>query len=483
MLVRYKSFVINALISTAILLLGLTLYHTYFLSATKIIEKSPTPSYAEVSLNQPINRWREFNRYNAVTPNFNKAAVNTTESVVFINAYEKIGSSLFKNEVKREKGSGVIISDDGDIITNYHVIADADFIEVTLADKREFVAQVIGTDQVSDIALLKIEAESLSHLLFTNSDSLKVGDWVLAVGNPFGLQSTVTAGIVSAKARDIDILDKNDIGSYIQTDAVLNPGSSGGALVNSQGQLMGISTAILSSTGNYQGLSFAIPSNVARKVVVDIKEFGSVQRGKIGAGIRDVDDEMAKKMGLPAVAGVYINRINLNSAASDAGLRKGDVIINISGNEVNAVSSFYESINKYRPGDDITISYYRNGKLRSCSLQLRNLLNTTDFVSVRKDKILRDLGIEIRDLNSIEKERVKSNGVMIISVSNGSLMSKTNMEPGYIVESFNDIPVSNSQEFISLIKNTGDSVILRGFYERYPGQYPYSFTLGDIKNN
>ncbi|MCL4114885.1 UNVERIFIED_CONTAM: hypothetical protein GTU68_036708, partial [Idotea baltica] len=380
-------------------------------------------------------------------------------------------------------GSGIIISPDGDIITNYHVIANADFIEVTLADKREFVAHVIGTDQVSDIALLKIEAESLSHLLFTNSDSLKVGDWVLAVGNPFGLQSTVTAGIVSAKARDIDIIDKNDIGSYIQTDAVLNPGSSGGALVNAHGQLMGVSTAILSSTGNYQGLSFAIPSNVARKVVVDIKEFGSVQRGKIGAGIRDVNDDMAKKMGLPAVAGVYINTINLNSAASDAGLRKGDVIVNISGNKIQSAPSFYESINKYRPGDEITISYYRNEKISTCTLTLRNLLNTTDYVSVRKDKILRDLGIEIRDLNSIEKERVKSNGIMIISVSNGSVISQTNMEPGFIVESFNDIPISNSQEFIALIKNTADSVILRGFYERYPGQYPYSFNLESVQGN
>lgn len=475
-------YAINVLLSTIIVVIGICLYHFFVPHRIIVSEKKLSPSYESVSIEQSSWKPRDMRLGQVLNHSFVHAAKKTTASVVFINAYEKIGTSLFKNEVKREKGSGVIISNDGDIITNYHVIANADFIEVTLADKREFVAQVIGTDQVSDIALLSIEAASLPHLLFSNSDSLDVGDWVLAVGNPFGLQSTVTAGIVSAKARDLDIVDKNDIGSYIQTDAVLNPGSSGGALVTADGQLMGISTAILSSSGNYQGLSFAIPSNVARKVVVDIKEFGSVQRGRIGAGITDVNDEIAKKIGLPAVEGVYLNSIHLNSAASEAGLQKGDVILSIAGQKIHSAPAFFEIINGYRPGDRVNLTYYRNGKSKSCYIILRNSLNTTDFVSVRKDKILRDIGIEIRDLNSLEMSRLNAKGVMIISVSNGSLVSKTNMEPGFIVESFNNMPIRNSQEFIALMKNTSDSVILRGFYERYPGQYPYSFSLKDINN-
>ncbi len=476
-----KSYVINGVVSV-IIVLGITvIYHHIWGNKVRVIEVQPPIRYSEVSIHEKYKD-RLHSIYAGLAPNdFVKAASKAMASVVFINAYERVGTSLFRNEVKREKGSGVIISSDGDIITSYHVIANADFIEITLADKREFVAKVIGIDPVSDIALLKIEAEQLPHLLFTNSDSLNVGDWVLAVGNPFGLQSTVTAGIVSAKARDIDIIDKHDIGSYIQTDAVLNPGSSGGALVNARGQLMGICSAILSSTGNYQGLSFAIPSNMARKVVVDIKEFGSVQRGKIGAGITDVNAEIAKKKSLPSVEGVLLNSVNLNSAASEIGLKKGDVIVEISGAKIKDTPSFYETINKYRPGDEILISYYRNGALRTHRLTLRNLLNTTDYISIRKDKILRDIGIEIRDLNSKEKKRVKAKGIMILSVSKGSIVSKTNMEPGFIVERFNNIPISNAQEFLSLLKNARDTVVLKGFYERYPGQYPYSFILDTNK--
>jgi len=433
--------------------------------------------FYNVSLKNKLEERRAAIFNSSVPTDFIKAAEKTVPSVVFINAYEKKSGSFVKKEYQVERGSGIIVSPDGDIITNYHVIEDADYIEITLGDKREFIAEVVGIDKQSDIALLHIEANSLPYLLFANSDSLHVGEWVLAVGNPFSLLSTVTAGIVSAKARNLDNLDKNDISSYIQTDAVTNPGSSGGAIVNTDGQLMGISTAIFSSSGNYEGMSFAIPSNVARKVQVDLKEFGAVQRGKIGIGINDVNAELAKKLNLENISGVMINSVNLNSAAAIAGLRRNDVVVGIQNTDILSTSEFYEEINQYRPGDDIKVEYIRKGAKKSTMLTLRNHLNTTDYIAVHKEKILSDLGIEIRDLNSIESKRLKAEGVMIISVSKGSTIYQTNMEPGFIVETFNNIPITNSQEFISLLKNTDANVELKGFYERYPGKFPYSFIL------
>ncbi len=463
------------ILSTIILIVcSIWVYDQYFQRIT-VIEKIPD-NYQEVSLaDQTQRRWDSFR--SSAPDDFIYAAAKSKSSVVYITSYQKINKSRYKDEYRREKGSGVIISDEGDIVTNYHVIANADYIEITLEDKREYIAEVIGKDESTDLALLKIEAKGLPYLIFANSDSLQVGEWILAVGNPFGLQSTVTAGIVSAKARNIDALNKNDIESFIQSDAVINPGSSGGALVSSSGLLMGICTAIISKSGNYEGLSFFIPSNLARKVIVDLKEFGTVQRGKIGISISDVDADLARKVKLPFIKGVYINSINLNSAAAEAGFKKQDVITTLDKQTVNSSSEFYEELNRFRPGDEILIEYYRKGKFYNASLILRNYLNTTDYITVLNDKILRDLGMEIRDLNSIEKSRNKTEGVMVISVSKGSTIDKTKMEPGYIVEYFNNVKIKNAQEFLSLLKNTDKNITLRGFYERYPGVFPYSFEL------
>ena len=454
-------------------IVAIWIYATYFDEVTVIEEKNN--SFNEVSFDY-LERQRWANFSSAVPTNFIEAADKAKAAVVYVTSHEKISNRLYKDTYRREKGSGVIISSAGDIVTNHHVIADAEFIEIRLEDKREFVAEVVGIDESTDLALLKIEANNLPHLVFADSDSLHVGEWILAVGNPFGLQSTVTAGIVSAKARSIDVLDNKDIESFIQSDAVINPGSSGGALVNTSGLLMGVCTAIMSKSGNYEGLSFAIPSNLARKVVIDLKEFGSVQRAKIGISIADVDDYWAKKMRMPFIKGVYINSINLNSAAALAGLKKKDVILAIQENPINSTSEFYEEINNYRPGDEIKVRYFRKGNTYSTDVVLRNYLNTTDYITVRNDKILRDLGIEIRDLNSKEKERLNTEGVMVISVSKGSTVDDTNMEPGYIVEYFNTIRIKNTREFISLLKNTEGQVTLKGFYERYPGVHPYSFS-------
>lgn len=471
------SFHLRQSLITLFLIVGAIWVYDHFFQRIKVIEQPLSP-YNEVSLAERTQRkWENF-RSSAPT-DFIRTAEKVTSSVVYISSYEKINDSRYQEEYRREKGSGVIISHDGDIVTNHHVIANADYIEITLEDKREYIAEVVGTDESTDLALLKIEAKNLPHLIFANSDSLRVGEWILAVGNPFGLQSTVTAGIVSAKARNIDALNQNDIESFIQSDAVINPGSSGGALVNSNGLLMGICTAIISKSGNYEGLSFFIPSNLARKVIVDLKEFGAVQRGKIGISISDVDADLARKVNLPFIKGVYINSINLNSAAAAAGFKKKDVITALENIPVNSSSEFYEVLNKFRPGDKINIVFYRRGQPKSANIILRNYLNTTDYITVRNDKILRDIGIEIRDLNSIEKSRINTEGIMVISVSKGSTIDKTKMEPGFIVEYFNDIRVTNAQEFLSLLKNTEKEITLQGFYERYPGVFPYSFYVNN----
>ena len=464
----------HAMISLLLIGLSLFLYHT-FLNKDKLIIED------QAALFRKVNE-KDFyiNRYNSILSsthpsNFVKTADKSKASVVFVISYEKMEGSVYSEGYKRERGSGVIISDDGYIVTNEHVIAEADFVEITLEDKREFVAEVVGIDKTSDLALLKIETSNLPYLIFGNSDSLQVGEWILTIGNPFGMQSTVSAGIVSAKARNIDVLDQNALESFIQTDAVINPGSSGGALVNTNGLLMGISTAIVSSSGGYEGLSFAIPSNLAHKVIIDLREFGSVQRGKLGITIANVDANTARQVGLEQITGVLVASVNLNSAAAEAGISRGDIITHIQETAISSPSEFYERINRYRPGDKLNLSYFRKSKSSQTAVTLRNHLNTTDFLRVRSDKILRNIGIEIRDLNSIEKSRMNAEGVMVISVSKGSDIHNTNMEAGFIVTHFNSNRIYDVDEFISLLKKTEGHITLNGFYERYPGEFVYEF--------
>ncbi len=468
MTMNSKSIILNFFLSCIVCFSTIVIYHNSRVKHSFNDKSSFELDYVKVSHGF-------INRLTYAPNNFIRAAKKSTNSVVYIIAYDKAKGSFFSEGYTREKGSGVIISDDGYIVTNNHVINNADFIEITLQDKREFVAEVIGTDESTDLALIKIEASNLPFIVFANSDSLKVGEWILAVGNPFGLQSTVTAGIVSAKARNIDALSKDDIESFIQSDAVINPGSSGGALVNSDGLLMGICTAILSSSGNYEGLSFAIPSNLARKVIIDLKQFGSVQRGKLGITVSDVNADIANRYGLTVIRGVQISSVNLNSAAAQSKLRRTDIILSIDQQGINNTSEFYEQINQYRPGDELVVEIFRRGSILQIPVTLRNHLNTTDYISVRTDKELRDIGIEIRDLNSIEKNRVKTTGIMVISISQGSKVAKTNMEPGFIVEYINDIKIESAQQFMDIIRSNTEKITMIGFYERYPGTFPYTF--------
>lgn len=288
---------------------------------------------------------------------FADIAARVTPAVVNITGY--------RGNYPVSGGSGVIISDEGYVVTNYHVIESFSKIEVKLYDKRNFSAELVGVDMTTDLALLKVDAADLPFLAFADSDKVQVGEWVLAVGNPFNLSSTVTAGIVSAKARNINILQEAySIESFIQTDAVVNPGNSGGALVNVQGALIGINAAIMSENGSYEGYSFAIPGNLVNKVTSDLRNHGKVMRALLGVTITDVGAKQAKELSLPSIAGAYIQGINPSSAAYDAGLKVGDVIVQINDKVVQSVPELQEQVARFSPGDEVAVWYYRKGRLQ-----------------------------------------------------------------------------------------------------------------------
>lgn len=411
-------------------------------------------------------------------PNFVAAAALATPAVVYIeSSMEQDDPLFFMSKRGQATGSGVIISPDGYIVTNNHVVENAQSIRVLLNNNREYVAELIGTDPTTDIALLKLEDANLPYLEFGNSDSSLVGEWVLAVGNPLRLQSTVTAGIISAKARNINILNNQQyrIESFIQTDAAVNPGNSGGALVNTSGKLIGINTAILSQTGRYEGYSFSIPSNLVQKVVWDLKDFGTVQRGLLGVVIEEVNSERAQLYGLAAVEGVFISNTTKNGAADVAGLKPEDIIISINNRTIKTVPELQEIIGRMRPGTKIKIDYWRSSKRLSTEAILKNQANTTGMVSTRRDRELIDLGMEVRDLTSEEKTQFKTSGVKVLSIYENSIIEKTNMAPNYIITSLNGNPIRNTDDLLENIKNAERNILLNGFYEKYQGKYPYRF--------
>jgi len=409
--------------------------------------------------------------------NFINSAKISTPCVVFIRSTENSDYRFWRaDQYGHSTGSGVVVSDDGYIVTNKHVVDGGNTIQVILNDKREFIARLVGSDPMTDLALLKIEEENLSFLRFADSDSIGIGEWVLAVGNPFRLQSTVTAGIVSAKGRNINILDRESgIESFIQTDAAINPGNSGGALVNTSGKLIGINTAIITKSGRYEGYSFAIPSNIVQKVINDLKEYGAVQRGWLGVDILTVNDELAKRYKLPQVKGVLINRVNPNSAAFDAGLVEGDVIVSINNKSTGSSPEFMEQMGVLRPGDVINVEYFRNGKISIAQVILKNQINTTELIATRKDRILTDLGFELRDLSAQEKNKFRKDGVLVTSIYRGSTIERTNMDPDYIITHINTDPINNVDQFVDKLENSKGVILLEGFYERYEGKYPYAF--------
>lgn len=376
-------------------------------------------------------------------------------------------------------GSGVIISEDGYIVTNNHVIDLADDIEVTLDDNRVFKAIVVGTDPSTDLALIQIKQNNLPYLPLTNSDEVKIGEWVLAVGNPFNLNSTVTAGIVSAKGRNINILrDRSAIESFIQTDAAINPGNSGGALVDLQGGLIGINTAIASNTGVYMGYGFAVPANLVSKVVHDLKQFGSVQRGYLGLMIRNVDGNLAKEKDLDVTEGVYVDSIAANSAAGEAGIEIGDVIMEVDGTEVNTSAELLELIAKRYPGDKVELKVDRKGRQSEYMVTLRNQDGDEKIAERGTSGILDLLGVELEEIDqqTARKLDLKS-GLRVTGLSSGKLKRSTDMKPGFIITKVDGKEVSTVKEFSRYLENMSGGVMLEGVYEDIPGTYYYAFGL------
>ncbi len=409
------------------------------------------------------------------------AAEIATPSVVNIRAViESNGNIWGGGALTGSSGSGVVVSPDGYIVTNHHVVEKSTDIKVTLADKRTYKAKLVGSDPSTDIALLKIEEKSMSFVVFGNSDSVRVGEWVLAVGNPFNLESTVTAGIVSAKGRNINILSgAASIESFIQTDAAVNPGNSGGALVNTAGELIGVNTAIITESGSYEGYSFAVPSNLVKKIVRDLREFGRVQRAYLGVGIQDLDSETALELGLPNAEGVLINRIATDGAASDAGLKPGDVVIGINNTNVRSTSALQEYVGRFRPGEKVDVDYWRGGKKLRSNITLKDVNNSTQIARAQGNELEPELGFALRNLSREEQRKLRLQGVMVSSVRRGSPVYETNMQPGFVITSINGKRVNNVSEAVQSLQSAINNLTLDGYYEGESDLYSYRFKKED----
>jgi serine protease Do len=378
----------------------------------------------------------------------------------------------YQQPQRQASGSGVIVSVDGYIVTNNHVVENASAIEVVLHDKRSLKASLVGTDPSTDLALLKVEHNDLAHMPFGNSDSVRIGEWVLAVGNPFDLESTVTAGIVSAKGRNINILSKRQnqpaIESFIQTDAAVNPGNSGGALVNTRGELIGINTAIATPTGTYAGYSFAVPVNIVRKVITDLMDFGVVQRAYLGVLI-DVTKE--------DLGGVYISEIIPGTAADDSELQVGDVITRINNYRVATFPQLQEQVSKYHPGDQVDVEYIREGRERRTQLVLKNSDKSTARISKPETASVARLGVSLEALQSSELKQFQiERGIRIKSVGSGLLAQRTRVRDGFILTHINEQAVGSPEEVEKQITGGQGAVTLEGFYPEFPYKI-YSYSL------
>lgn len=376
-------------------------------------------------------------------------------------------------QMQQASGSGVIISRDGYIVTNNHVIEKSQKIKIVLHDKREFEAELIGTDPSTDIALLKVDANNLPSIQWGNSEALKLGEWVLAVGNPFNLTSTVTAGIVSAKARGIGIIgDELSIEAFIQTDAAVNPGNSGGALVNTSGELVGINTAIASRTGSYSGYSFAVPVTIVRKVVEDLKEYGAVQRALLGVHIQTINAELAKKLKLESIEGVYITSIEEGGAAEEAGVKEGDVVISIDNIKVNTSTELQEQISKYRPGDKVKVLVIRSNKEKPFDITLRNTKGGTGII--KNDTNILSAELETVDENTMSKLNIR-NGLVVSKLYDGKLKN-AGIKEGFIITHVNKRPIKTVQEMNEILKMAKGGILIEGINKKGEEGY-YVFGL------
>ncbi len=441
---------------------------------TRFIQQKPETIYVQ---QQPVDLIKlPIDSSNGVS-DFVIAAELTVHAVVHVKT-ESVRETYYRNPLyeffygERYKestpivgfGSGVIISPKGYIVTNNHVISKSQNIYVTLNDKREFEAKLIGSDPGSDLAVLKIDQDDLPYIPYGNSDNLKVGEWVLAVGNPFNLTSTVTAGIVSAKGRSLDIIkEQYKLESFIQTDAAVNRGNSGGALVNTKGELVGINTAIISPSGGSVGNSFAVPVSIVEKVVADIIEFGTVQRAILGVRIDEVNAELAKKEGLESIVGVYIIETTIDGAAREAGIKGGDVIIALNDVTIKSISELHEQIGRYRPGDKVKVTILRDNKKKHFDVVLRNMQGEAQLIEPINEKDFL-YGAILKPVSPDEKNKLKiSNGVKVTELKEGKLL-KEGVKQGFIITEINQQSISNLSDIMTVIKKVKDGIYIKGIY-------------------
>ena len=447
----------------------------------KALEPTPSP-YNSIQDRQEQVIKTVSDKYEETVPinlDFSTIAAKATKSVVYIQSTynspsKSQGSYRYQRRPAMSSGSGVIISDDGYIVTNNHVVANADKIEITLDDNRGYEAKVIGTDPTTDLALVKIDERNLEFLPYGNSNDIVVGQWVLAVGNPFNLTSTVTAGIVSAMARNIGILRENNnnlhIESFIQTDAAVNPGNSGGALINTTGQLVGINTAIASRTGSYTGYSFAVPVNLVKKVMDDLLEFGVVQRGLLGIEIRDVSSQLSKEENLQVVEGVYVARVNVGSGAEDAGIKPKDVIIGIDGQKVRNTSKLQELVAVHRPGDKVEVLLLRDGQEKTIMATLHNTGGTTAVV----ERVI-DVSIDgsvFEEVSQIEQDRLNiEGGAKLVDVGNGK-WEDAGIEEGFIITHVDKHRITSVADLeVIMAHKSGERVVFLGIFSNGTKSY------------
>ncbi len=383
-------------------------------------------------------------------------------------------------EGRQSSGSGVIISNDGYIVTNNHVVENADELEVVMFDNRSFKGKVVGTDPMTDLALIKINENNLPKLELADSDKARIGEWVLAVGNPFNLASTVTAGIISAKGRNLDILpDRSAIEAFIQTDAAVNPGNSGGALVNTNGDLIGINTAIATPTGTFAGYSFAVPVNIVAKVVEDLKAYGKVQRGYLGVQITDLNGQLGKELGLDISQGVYVDGFMPNSSAEESGIRKGDVIVSVDGVSVKAAPELQGLIARRRPGDNVKVGINRNGRNLNINVPLKNVNGNTEIMQADRAKAFGELGIEVNDLTDDQKSELGlKGGVQITNIRDGVISRSTDIGRGFIVTKVDEKAIAGIRDFERILAQKQGGILIEGVYPEAPNSvYYYGFGI------
>ena len=461
-----KRGILIALLSAAVG--GLTAYavvNAMTKSQVRVVETSEGAQFRTVNLSQ--DNW----------PDFTYAAESAVDAVVYVKVVstqtqQQAPSSIFDfffgfpeggMPQQRERvgsGSGVIIREDGYIVTNNHVIDGATRIEVTLNNNQTYPATLVGTAPATDVALLKVEATGLPVIPFGDSDKLRLGEWVIAIGSPYDLRSTITAGIVSAKGRSMPSNGEFKIESFIQTDAAVNPGNSGGALVDKAGNLVGINTAIISQTGSYTGYSFAVPSNIVKKIAYDLMDFGSVKRAVLGISMMPIDDKIAEELKLSSRNGVYIDEVSKSGAADKAGIKAGDVLIAIDSTKITNPASVQEAVSRFSPGDNAVVTVLRDGKELKLDVTFKGTSQDTGTVSEDGSIAFYGSSIKAADEETLEKYGLKS-GVQIVELGPGKLMEAGAVE-GFIIQYVNDHPVKTPQEVIDIVKKSKRTVFIEG---------------------